>query len=306
MVTKLPAVTARELDRCSSGAARSSATSRLWESAATSLLSAAATVSDSTYVFDLMPTVRTYTLPEVYLTDVRVRDERVRDAQPWSSLDPAELAEFGYVRLVGRALEYVAPDVEVLTSAQFLTTHCLQVRDDRLGEGLIGLAFAPTSRVEQADIRGVLWIDRESLALRTIHYTYSSLPLAVADSFAGGRVELAPIPGGGWIPSEWSVRSPVPQAAFVNALAYRGEDLFKAGLPVAVRQLDPPLRAATLQVTGSSVQRVRRVIDGDSLPVWRRDSAGVEVTAEWEQNGALMPAARATISLAGSSRSGAR
>lgn len=301
----LPAVTARELNRCRTDAARTSATSMLWESAVTSMLSAVATMSDSTFVFDVMPSVRTYTVPDAIFVDIALRDERVSDARPWTSLPAADLAEFGYVRLVGRSLEYVAPDVEVLTSAEFLATHCLRVRDDRLGEGLIGVEFAPGERVTRADIQGVLWIDRASQELRTIDYRYAAMPLANNDSLAGGRVEIVALDGGGWMPARWTVRSPVPERSFVDAVAYRGEDLHRAGLPVGVRDVDPPLRAARLQVTGAAVQRVRRVSGADSAVIWSRPPASVEVTAEWTQNGVTMPASRATVRLSGSMRSGA-
>lgn len=300
----LPAVTARELNRCRNDVARGSATSQLWESAVTSMLSAVATMSDSTFVFDVMPSVRTYTVPDAIFVDIALRDERVSDALPWTSLPAADLAEFGYVRLVGRSLEYVAPDVDVLTSAEFLATHCLRVRDDRLPEGLLGVEFAPGERVSRADIKGVLWIDRASQELRTIDYSYAAMPLANNDTLAGGRVEIVALDGGGWMPSRWTVRSPVPERSFIDAVAYRGEDLRRAGLPVGVRDVDPPLRAARLQVTGAAVQRVRRVVNGDSTVIWTRPPASVEVTAEWTHNGVIMPAARATVRLSGSQREG--
>ncbi len=300
----LPAVTSREVNRCSNDRARGSATSVLWESAVTSMLSAAATMSDSSYVFDLMPSVRTYTVPDAIMLDISLRDERVADVRPWTSLPAADLAEFGYVRLVGRSLEYVAPDVEALTSAEFLATHCLRLRQDRVSEDLIGVEFAPGERVTRADIRGVLWIDRVSQELRAIDYTYAAVPLAVADSLAGGRVEFAPLDGGGWMPSRWMVRSPVPEKSFVDAVAYRGEDLRRAGLPVAVRNVDPPLRATRMQMTGADVQRVRRVAGGDSTIIWTRTTATLEVTAEFTQNNVTMPAMRAVVRLSGSQRSG--
>jgi hypothetical protein len=300
----LPAVTSREVNRCSNDRERGSATSVLWESAVTSMLSAAATMSDSSYVFDLMPSVRTYTVPDAIMLDISLRDERVADVRPWTSLPAADLAEFGYVRLVGRALEYVAPDVEALTSAEFLATHCLRLRQDRLGEGIIGVEFAPGERVTRADIRGVLWIDRATQELRAIDYTYAAVPLAVADSLAGGRVEFVPLDGGGWMPSRWMVRSPVPEKSFVDAVAYRGEDLRRAGLPVAVRNVDPPLRATRMQMTGADVQRVRRVAGRDTTIIWTRTTATLEVTAEFTQHNVTMPAMRALVRLSGSARSG--
>ncbi len=300
----LPAVTSREVNRCSNDRERGSATSVLWESAVTSMLSAAATMSDSSYVFDLMPSVRTYTVPDAIMLDISLRDERVADVRPWTSLPAADLAEFGYVRLVGRSLEYVAPDVEALTSAEFLATHCLRLRQDRLSEDIIGVEFAPGERVTRADIRGVLWIDRLSQELRAIEYTYAAVPLAVADSLAGGVVEFAPLDGGGWMPSRWMVRSPIPERSFVDAVAYRGEDLRRAGLPVAVRNVDPPLRATRMQMTGADVQRVRRVVGRDSTIIWTRTTATLEVTAEFTQNNVTMPAMRANVRLSGSDRRG--
>ncbi len=302
VATALPPVTARELNHCGMNTARGSATAVLWESAVTSMLSTAATLTDSSYVFDMMPSVRTYAMPEVMLLDIALRDERVRHARPWTSLPAAELAEFGYVRLVGRALEYVAPDVEVLTSPEFLATHCLRLRDDRMADGLVGIEFAPSGRVRQADIRGVLWIDRETQSLRIIDYTYVALPLVASDTLAGGRVEFSPIDGGGLIPIRWLVRSPVPPHTFVDAVAHRGIALHRAGLPVAVSALDPPLHATRVQVTGSAVQRVIRVDGTDSLAVWVRPSSVIDVLVEWTYNGVTMPAAGARVRLSGSSR----
>src|SRR5688572_220610 len=101
---------------------------------------------------------------------------------------------------------FYAPDADVLLSEVFLRGHCFRLVEGR--DGLIGLAFEPAKKRKLADVKGVLWLDSATAALRHLEFGYTKLPWGVPMSRVGGRVEFEQLASGLWIVRRWYVRAP--------------------------------------------------------------------------------------------------
>lgn len=141
-------------------------------------------------------------------------------SSPFESLPAEELEAGGYIQGSDReGWRYYAPDARVLLSRSFQATHCFEVEEDtpeERPEGVAedawtGIRFSPRDR-EEPDIRGVLWIDGESLEPRRLDFRYTDLPWPVDHDELGGRVGFRRLPEGPWIVSDWRIRMPVIDA----------------------------------------------------------------------------------------------
>jgi hypothetical protein len=131
---------------------------------------------------------------------------------PYQSRDPAVLLERGFVERDDGHVTYFAPDARLLLSDAFVATHCFRLRNEsRATASLIGVEFTPLATRQVADIRGTLWVDRQSSELRTMEFVYTGLPRAARDHEFGGHVSFQHVPGGSWIITSWQVRAPVYQ-----------------------------------------------------------------------------------------------
>lgn len=132
---------------------------------------------------------------------------------PFRSAPADELASQGYVRKDGDELVYFAPDADALLSDPFVKTHCFEVRIGR-GErnGLVGLAFTPTPDRYLSDVRGTLWLNRQTSELRYLEFTYTMMPHELKETGAGGRIEFLRLPSGAWIVRDWVIRMPLVHA----------------------------------------------------------------------------------------------
>ena len=101
---------------------------------------------------------------------------------------------------------FYAPDADVLLSDVFLRGHCFRLVQGQ--DGLIGLAFEPARKRKVADVKGVLWLDATTAALRHLEFGYTKLPWGVPASRVGGRVEFEQLASGLWIVRRWYVRAP--------------------------------------------------------------------------------------------------
>ncbi len=101
---------------------------------------------------------------------------------------------------------FYAPDAEVLLSEVFLRRHCFRVEQGQ--DGLIGLAFEPAKKRKVPDVKGVLWLDSATAALRYLEFSYTKLPWGVPASRVGGRVDFEQLASGLWIVRRWYVRAP--------------------------------------------------------------------------------------------------
>lgn len=119
---------------------------------------------------------------------------------------PAGGARRGYVsRSPDGSISYYAPTPEVLLNRSFSAGHCFSlVRDDTTHPGRIGLAFAPVQGSTGPAARGTLWIDEETLELRTFDYRITDL----SPDDVSGSMELARISPARWVVRRWVLRVP--------------------------------------------------------------------------------------------------
>jgi hypothetical protein len=100
---------------------------------------------------------------------------------------------------------YFAPDAETLLDEGFEAGYCFYVTDRR---GQIGLGFSPASsrRIGRVDVEGVLWIDKEARALRTLEYRYVGAGREAEANNVGGNLVYQEMPNGAVIVSRWTLR----------------------------------------------------------------------------------------------------
>lgn len=132
-----------------------------------------------------------------------------RATQPFGAVDPAILADHGYVMERGGRRFFYGPDADVLLHPSFQETHCFHaVRGTGSDSGLVGLAFGPVPDRSVPEIAGVAWLDAETAELRRITYRYTNLPSAISDDRLGGTEVFRRLPHGAWIMSDWEIRAP--------------------------------------------------------------------------------------------------
>jgi len=125
------------------------------------------------------------------------------------ALSPDSLSRFGFIRADADSVLLYGPDAEVLLSDIFLNDHCFWLERDPKLPGLIGLGFEPAPGRRVAEIRGVLWIDEATSALRFIDYGYVNQEHFENKRYAGGRTEFEHLPSGAWIIRKWYIRAPL-------------------------------------------------------------------------------------------------
>lgn len=131
---------------------------------------------------------------------------------PFSAAQNAEdFSKKGFIQSRDGTYVYYAPDAETILSEEFQRTHCFRVvRDGRKPE-LLGLGFEPSDGAPIYDVKGILWLDRRTLSLTHLDYSYRKLPTVGRLDQAIGRLTFLRLPNGTWIVSEWFVQIPMVQ-----------------------------------------------------------------------------------------------
>lgn len=155
----------------------------------------------------------------------RVQDDRAKLRQPikrnsfvgpsfkpFASIPADSLAKSGFVVEKIDGVLYHAPDAEILLADVFLSSHCLQLVNGT-GEraASIGIGFRPTGQnigKRLVDVKGTLWLDRDSNELQYLEYEYVGLPDDLTRVGVGGRVDYTQMSGGFWFVSKWAIRMP--------------------------------------------------------------------------------------------------
>ena len=191
----------------------------------------------------------------------------------------ASFASDGYLReRPDGEREYFAPDEAVLLDSAFAGTHCMRVApEDRAHTNQIGLGFDPVDAEHDdvVDVRGVIWLDRKDLNLRTLDFEYTNVEKVKGGS--GGSITFQLMPTGVPMIVRWMIHSPV--MATESELTATG-----------VRRSLPPRPARTryrvlgYQETGA---QVRRVTWSDGSTWTPRLPAVIGLIAD--QHGRLLP-----------------
>lgn len=175
-------------------------------------------------------------------------------SKPWASRSPDSLRVAGYVTPRNGWLEYVAPDLDVLLSPQFVEDHCFRAVATR-DTALVGLMFEPTrDRSTLPEIRGTIWLDRATAELRHMEFGYTNVPRAPDAPEAGGEIVFVRMKDGVWAIQRWNIRMPV----LVQ------EKLIPVG-PIDRASTSPPMRLAETRVVGGEL--VLATLNADTLLV---------------------------------------
>ncbi len=204
---RLPAVIVRGRPQCGAKAEEAAAVAELWEEASEALAAVKWTQDRAALRYTVEMFDRT--LPRMGRQVLAERDSAWSGAgrKLFGSVPAEQLARDGYVVAApDDSVDYYAPDADVLLGELFVNTHCFSVQDGGPDNpGLVGLAFEPEPRRKLPDIAGVLWLDRQTLELRVLGFSYTRL----RDNSLGGRVEFAPLSSGPWIVTHWWIRTPL-------------------------------------------------------------------------------------------------
>jgi len=204
----LAAIRVEGEQRCRVRPGEGERTAEVWEEARKALRLAAWTQEQEAVRFRAVQYERVLDPAGRVLSEQRRSRTGYNRGSPFRSVPAEELAREGYVvREPDGSWVYRAPDAEVLLSESFLDTHCFELREGE-EEALIGLAFRPVDARGPADIRGTMWLDRETAELRRLEFDYTELPFPVDAAGLGGAIEFDRVRGGPWIVRDWSIRMP--------------------------------------------------------------------------------------------------
>lgn len=204
--------------RCKLARSASGVVHRLWQEARKTL-TAVSLLEDAWYVsFTVRRWERDLDPRYGGVLGERVYRRTTIQAHPFESLPPGELVRAGFSRTVGDSVTYFGPDADVLLSDAFLEAYCFRAvpgsRDS------VGLGFAPwVPSPAKAEIEGVLWLDRETAALRSIAFEYRNVPSPSERLRSGGSIRFDRLENGAWITSYWNLR--IPRHAIVDGLPTR-------------------------------------------------------------------------------------
>lgn len=131
---------------------------------------------------------------------------------PFTSASLEVLRTHGFIqREGGGTYTYFGLDAATLLSDFFLESHCFRAVAGNDGDGTrIGLGFQPIPGIALPDVKGVLWLDRETLELRTLEFEYTRHLHAfdLPEERFGGQVSFRMLSNGAWIVNRWSLRMP--------------------------------------------------------------------------------------------------
>jgi len=292
----LPTVTTRERTQCSVRPDSGLALATLWEDAKTALLAAAITREGIGYRFDLVDHTRIYDFSTRQLLGVGLTETAVYDTRSWASVPPERLRRDGYVLESRDSTAFIAPDIETLLSDYFVSTHCFRIGMP-LGraDSLIAVDFDPAAKSKHVEVRGTLWVERRTHELQSLDFSYVNLelPVAGADSVAGGHVGFARLTTGAWVMTDWTIRVPVAHVASEQGLPPAQR---RAGGPIVLIHRHPVIDE--LRVSGGTL---RDVFQGGTL-IWSRETRSVQIHITTGDSRADIPARDAAVFLVGSQR----
>src|SRR5439155_8017273 len=181
----------------------------MWEEARKALELTELTRRQNLFQFRIVRSTRRLDRALVPVEEEEVDTTTLTTYQPFTSLSPESLVAGGFVRDSEGVAIYYGPDAPVLFSDAFLGHHCFRGMVPGPAESsLVGLAFEPIRGTGLPDIRGVLWLDRETAALRHLEFHYTNVAPELADQ-AGGRIEFLRLPTGAWIIQRWWIQAPI-------------------------------------------------------------------------------------------------
>lgn len=254
----LDAVDVREASRCDVRPDSARAVARLYDEAQKAMLASVTIATGERSIATTTLFTRVENLRGRVVQPIRRTMVSGPTTRPFASISADSLAVVGYVTEESDGTVYRAPDANVLLSDRFASAHCLQYadgKDERASS--VGVAFRPmTSRKSYVDIRGTMWLDRSTLELQAIEFTYEGIPKELQRGRVGGLVEFARTADGGWLVNRWAIRMPrIVQRTQEGTRSISGGTV--SGFAPIEAVVD------TIIVTGGEVQSVR--VEGELL-----------------------------------------
>jgi len=222
----LPEIAVAGTSMCGDRARGDTLSSNLWTQAGTALAITAQTVKSRSLRFET--SLENRNIDRLGTTsDVDQLNELNILAWPVRSPPPDTLLVSGFVENIDDVVvgpTWYGPDAEFLLSEPFFSGHCFWAVPPSAvtPAGWVGLAFEPGMKDQRSDIRGTLWLDRESAQLRRLDFQYTRVPKWARGFEAGGVLVFAPLPGGGWIVQRWMLRVPLPQRTTPGSMKVYG------------------------------------------------------------------------------------
>ncbi len=188
---------------------------QLWEQARAGLLATVVARETNPANAIMMTFDRTFVPDERLIRRLRTSVKAGHTTKAFvTTVRPAAFAVRGYVteERDGSRM-YSAPDEDVLLDESFARTHCFHLEaGSDLRRNQIGLAFTPLrdhSRDTLVDVRGVIWMDRDTPALRTLEFRYTGLEPAAERAETGGYMEFQSMANGVTFIEYWQLRLPL-------------------------------------------------------------------------------------------------
>ena len=204
----LPAVVVTGERRCGRTGDEGSTAATLWDQIREALM-ATRLAQQSPTRFRIATVERELTANGAIVREERSRP-RTGHGNPFGTLPPARLAREGFVQASGDNRVFFGPDADLLLSDEFVSGHCFRVMPPPADRPeLVGLGFDPARKPRIADIKGVLWVDRQSAELRRLEFQYvgpADVVPRVGD--ARGWVRFDRAPDGPWYIGDWIIRMP--------------------------------------------------------------------------------------------------
>jgi hypothetical protein len=221
---QMPAITASAKGICSKAKDASPATAVLWDEVQKALDITSWTANKGEVLFQLQTVEQTLDpARETVLGESHEVRSGIMNGSPFAALKRDSLLNKGFVQFNRDSLpNYYGPDGELIMSDEFQQTHCFRAVANKKNAMWVGLAFEPRGDIKPSDVRGTLWIDRQSHELKQLEFSYDHLPYDVPLSTAGGVVNFARLTSGMWIVSGWSIKAPVMSNAFRTVILDQG------------------------------------------------------------------------------------
>lgn len=213
----LPEISVAGTSQCGARSHGDTLSSALWTQAGTALAITAQTVRSRSYRFETILESRNIDRKGNATAVTQLSDFNV-SSWPVRSPPAAELLSTGFISDIDDTIygpTWYGPDAEFLLSEPFFSGHCFWTvpPGPREPPEWVGLAYEPAVHDTRADIKGTLWLDRQSAELRRLDFQYTRVPRWARGQEGGGALTFAPLPGGGWIVQRWLMNVPLPQAA---------------------------------------------------------------------------------------------
>jgi hypothetical protein len=215
---------------CISRGAEGLRVASLWDAAQTALSLIAISTSDTATERRLIRYRRTLDPNGEQILEESLRSYDARDGLNealFRSLSGDSLSRIGYWRSIPPlSMEFYAPDADALLSAAFLRDHCFGLKDAAENrENVVGLTFEPVRGRRAAEIRGTMWLHRETAELHSLEFTWLGLPPVSRHPSVGGKVQYRRLPSGAWYVRRWALVMPSPGVRLTEPEASFGSRL---------------------------------------------------------------------------------